>query len=553
MTGGAETGVTAAGRAGSGRVIGASALGTLFEWYDFFLYGSLASHIAAHFFAGVNETAGFILALATFAAGFVVRPVGALVFGRIGDRAGRKDTFLITLSLMGVSTFLVGLLPGYDTLGPAAPALLVALRLAQGFAIGGEFGGAVIFVAEHAPARRRGLFTGWIPTTAVAGLLLSLVVITATRAAMAPEAFADWGWRVPFLVSVVLLGISLWIRWRLHESPVFLRMQAERRLSRSPLAEAFVEWRNCRFVLVALFGIVMGQAVGYYTATFYAFFFLEKIARVDLAIVTPIVMSALAVSIPVALFAGWLSDRVGRKPVLLAGIGLGALLYFPAFGALLNAANPALVQARREAPVVVLAAPGDCSLLFEPVLGRSHHSSSCDVVKAFLAHAGISHVTRPLAAPGPAQLAIGGRALAAPSAGLLAGPAPRAAIAKFEANARAALVAAGYHEVAEPARVDAFGIFAILAGLMALASVPTSVAPTLLVELFPARFRYSAVAVAQNLGNGWFGGLLPAIAFTIVAATGDVFAGLWYPVAIAAACFVVGLLAVPETRGRAID
>jgi MFS family permease len=370
---------------------------------------------------------------------------------------------------------------------------------------------------------------------------------------MAPETFADWGWRVPFLVSVVLLGISLWIRWRLHESPVFLRMQAERRLSNSPLAEAFVEWRNCRLVLIALFGIVMGQAVGYYTATFYAFFFLEKIARVDPAIVTPIFMSALAVSIPVALLAGWLSDRAGRKPVLLAGIGLGALLYFPAFGALLNAANPALAQARRDAPVVVLAAPGDCSLLFEPVLGRSHHSSSCDVVKAFLAHAGISHVTRPLAASGPAQLAIGGRVLAAPSAGLLAGPAPRDAIAQFEAEARAALAAAGYREVADPAHVDAFVIFVILAGLMVLASVPTSVAPTLLVELFPARFRYTAVAVAQNLGNGWFGGLLPAIAFTIVAATGDVFAGLWYPVAIAAVCFVVGLLAVPETRGRAID
>lgn len=553
MTGAAEAGITAAGRAESRRVIGGSALGTLFEWYDFFLYGSLASHIAAHFFAGVNEAAGFILALATFAAGFVVRPVGALVFGRIGDRTGRKNTFLITLSLMGVSTFLVGLLPGYETLGPVAPALLVALRLAQGLAIGGEFGGAVIFVAEHAPAQRRGQFTSWIPTTAVAGLLLSLVVITATRAAMSQDAFSDWGWRVPFLVSVVLLGISLWIRWRLRESPVFLRMQAERRLSPSPLSEAFLEWRNCRLVLLAVFGIVMGQAVGYYTATFYAFFFLEKIARVDPAIVTPIVMGALAVSIPVALGAGWLSDRVGRKPVLLAGIGLGALLYFPAFGALLDAANPALAQARRGAPVVVLAAPGDCSLLFEPVLGRSHHSSSCDVVKAFLAHAGISHVTRPLAAPGPAQLAVGGRVLTAPPAGLLTGPESRTAIAEFEVQARAALVAAGYREAADPARIDVLRILAILAILMSLASVPTSVAPTLLVELFPARFRYSAVAVAQNVGNGWFGGLLPAIAFTIVAATGDMFAGLWYPVAIAAACFAVGLLAIPETRGRAID
>ena len=311
MTAGTDgaTGGAAPGGPGIGRVIGASSLGTLFEWYDFFLYGSLASHIAAHFFAGVNETAGFIFALATFAVGFVVRPVGALVFGRIGDRAGRKITFLMTLSLMGVATFLVGLLPGYSSIGLAAPALLVLLRLAQGFAIGGEYGGAVIFVAEHAPARRRGLFTSWIPTTAVAGLLLSLVVIAATRAAMSAEAFAAWGWRVPFLISVVLLGISLWIRLRLRESPVFLQMQAERRLSRSPLSEAFLEWRNCRLVVIAVLGAVMGQAVCYYTATFHAFFFLERIARVDPSTVSRLVMAALAASIPVALFAGWGASR----------------------------------------------------------------------------------------------------------------------------------------------------------------------------------------------------------------------------------------------------
>ncbi len=544
------TGGAAPGSPGIGRVIGASSLGTLFEWYDFFLYGSLASHIAAHFFAGVNETAGFIFALATFAVGFVVRPVGALVFGRIGDRAGRKITFLMTLSLMGLATFLVGLLPGYSSIGLAAPALLVLLRLAQGFAIGGEYGGAVIFVAEHAPAGRRGLFTSWIPTTAVAGLLLSLVVIAATRAAMSEEAFADWGWRVPFLISVVLLGISLWIRLRLQESPVFLQMQAERRLSRSPLSEAFLEWRNCRLVVIAVLGAVMGQAVCYYTATFHAFFFLERIARVDPSTVSRLVMAALASSIPVALLAGWLSDRVGRKPVLLAGIGLGALLYFPAFGALLGAANPELAQARLAAPVVLLASPGDCSLLFEPVRGRRDHSSSCDVVKAFLAHAGINHETRHLEAPGPARLAIGSRVLEAPAARALAGPANRQVVADFEARARTALTEAGYREVADPARVDHVRIVLILAFLIALASLPTSVVPMLLVELFPARFRYSAVSVAQNVGNGWFGGLLPAIAFTIVAATGNVFAGLWYPVIVAATCFVVGLLAIPETRGR---
>jgi MFS family permease len=538
---------------GTTHVIGASSLGTVFEWYDFFLYGSLASHIAAHFFSGVDETTGFIFALATFAVGFIVRPVGALIFGRIGDLAGRKNTFLVTLALMGLSTFLVGVLPGYDAIGLAAPVTLVALRMLQGLAIGGEYGGAIIFVAEHAPAGRRGLYTSWIPATAVTGLLLSLLVILATRLALAPGDFAEWGWRLPFLLSVILLAISLWIRLQLHESPVFQQMKAERRLSKAPLAEAFADWGNCRLVLVALFGSVMGQAVTYYTSTFYALFFLERIAHVDATTVTLLVGSALAIGIPLVLAAGWLGDRIGRKPVLLAGLGLAALLYFPLFGALLDAANPELAQARLEAPVVVRAAPAGCSLQFDPVGRKRFHSSACDVVKSLLAREGVSHSMQPLAAEGSAQLLVGERVVAAPAAAALAGPGAAEAVARFEAEAKAALAAAGYRAAADPARTSPVRVVAILVGLLAIGALCNGAYGVLLVELFPARFRYSAVSVAQNVGNGWFGGLLPAIAFTIVAATGDIFAGLWYPVAISAICFLVALLALPETRGRPID
>lgn len=540
------------GRSGTAHVIGASALGTVFEWYDFFLYGSLAGYIAVHFFSGVDETTGFILALATFAVGFVVRPVGALFFGRIGDRVGRKNTFLATLVLMGLSTFLVGLLPGYGTLGLAAPLLLVGLRLLQGLAIGGEFGGAYIYVAEHAPEHRRGLYTGWISATAVSGLVLSLVVILSTRLAMTPEAFSAWGWRVPFLASAILLGISVWVRMRLQESPVFRRMKSEQRLSRAPLSEAFLEWRNCRFVVIAIFGAVMGQAVTFYTTTFYAMFFLERIARVDPAAVTVIVACAFLVAAPFVLVTGWLSDRVGRKPVLLTGLALSALLYFPLFGALLEAANPALARARVDAPVVVRAAPAECSLQFDPVGRRSFHATSCDVVKSFLARAGVNYVTEPLAAAGPARLEIGEVSLAAPDAASLAGPGRDGVVGGFQARAQAALDAAGYRAGAELSRAGSIRVAAILVLLLAIASFCGGSYGVLLVELFPARYRYSAVSVAQNVGNGWFGGLLPAIAFTIVAATGNVFAGLWYPVLIAAACFCVALVALPETRGRPI-
>jgi MFS family permease len=537
-------------RSSAAHVIGASSLGTLFEWYDFFLYGSLATLIAAHFFSGVDPATGFIFALATFAVGFVVRPLGALVFGRIGDLSGRKNTFLMTLALMGIATVLVGVLPGYDTLGIAAPIALVTLRLLQGLAIGGEFGGAIVYVAEHAPPGRRGLHTSWIPATAMGGLLLSLLVIMATRAAMAPEAFADWGWRLPFLFSAVLLVISLWIRMRLEESPVFRDMKAEQRLSRSPLKESFLRWENLRWVLLATFGCVIGQAVTFYAGTFYAVFFLERIARVDGFTVTMLSIVALAIGAPLTLLSGWLADRIGRRPVLLGGLALAALLYFPLYGALLSAANPALAQAYEQSPVIVHAAEGDCSLQFDPMGRRRFDARSCDIAKSFLARAGVSHETREQAAGGPAAIEIGATTLVAPDPARLAGVDLAAAIEAFRAAAQAALAAAGYPEAADPAAVDRLRVVGILVLLLLLAALPLGSYAALLVELFPARIRYSALSFPQHFGNGWFGGILPAVAFTIVAATGDVFAGLWYPVAIAGLCFVIGAIGLPETRDR---
>jgi MFS family permease len=538
------------GQSAPSHVIGASALGTLFEWYDFFLYGSLASYIAAHFFSAVDPTTGFIFALATFAVGFIVRPLGALLFGRIGDLTGRKNTFLATLTLMGLATVLVGVLPGYESIGIAAPVTLVILRILQGLAIGGEFGGAIVYVAEHAPADRRGLHTSWIPATAIGGLLLSLVVIMATRAAMTPDGFAGWGWRVPFLVSIVLLGISLWIRLRLHESPVFRRMKESRSLSRAPLRELFLQWRNVRYLLIGTFGCVAGQAVLFYASTFYAFFFVERIARVDGSTVPLLAGSALALGAPLVLLSGWLSDRIGRRPVLLGGLLLAVLGYFPLFEALLTAANPALARAQQESPVVVHAARDDCSLQFDPLGNRRYDARSCDIVKSLLARTGVGHATEPLDVPGPARLEIGGWSIVAPDPSALSGDELAAAIAQFQSGAQRALEAAGYRAEADPADIDRLRVIGILVLLLCIAALATGSYGALLVELFPARIRYSAVSFPQNFGNGWFGGLLPAVAFTIVAATGNVFAGLWYPVGVAALCLVVGAFGLPETRGR---
>jgi MFS family permease len=454
---------------------------------------------------------------------------------------------------MGLATFLVGVLPGREAIGLAAPLALVALRVLQGLAIGGEFGGAIVYVAEHAEPGRRGLHTSWIPGMALGGLLLSLAVILAVRASMPAGDFAAWGWRVPFLLSVILLGISLWIRIRLQESPVFRRMKAEQALSRAPVSEAFLHGPNASLMLAALFGAVVGQAVTFYAGTFYAYYFLERIARVDGATVTLLSGVAIALGAPLVVLCGWLSDRLGRKPPLLAGLALAVLAYFPLFGALLDAANPALAKARAEAPVVLRADPAECSLQFDPLGRRRFEESSCDVAKSFLARAGVSHSTVALASPSPARLDIGGLVMAAPDPARLDAAARAGAIGDFERRAGDALDAAGHGQPADPAAIDYPRVIALLVALIGITALVTGPYSALLAELFPARIRYTALSFPQNFGNGWFGGLLPAVAFAVVAATGDVFAGLWYPVSLAALSLVVGALALPETRGRPID
>ena len=537
-------------RSNSTLVIGASALGTMFEWYDFFLYGSLASFIAKHFFSGVNENTAFIFALAAFAVGFIVRPIGALVFGRIGDLVGRKNTFLATLVIMGLSTVLVGVLPGYDAIGIAAPVILVCLRIMQGLAIGGEFGGAIIYVAEHAPEGRRGMHVSFIPATATAGLLLSLCVTMTTRSAMTPAEFSAWGWRLPFLISALLLGVSLWIRLKLGESPVFRKMKAEGTTSKAPLVESFLRWENLKTVLIALFGGVAGQAVLFYTTTFYALYFLERAAKVDGLTASVLLGSALVVGTPLVVFFGWLSDRVGRKPLFMGSLALGTLLFFPLFGALMDAANPALAAAIRISPVIVLADPDHCSVQFDPLGRNRFESTSCDIAKSLLANAGVSYDASPLEGGGPAQVVIGTQSLVAPDPGSLTETQQAEAKAAFRDRVQAALVDHGYSSSADPAAINRPLVVLILAALLVITAMCTGSYAAVLVELFPARIRYSSLSLPQNFGNGWFGGFLPATAFAIVSATGDVYSGLWYPVIVAGATFVIGMLFLPETRNR---
>ncbi len=532
-------------------VIGASSLGTMFEWYDFFLYGALASYIARHFFSGVNETTGFIFALAAFAAGFIVRPLGALLFGRVGDVVGRKNTFLVTMALMGVSTFVVGLLPGYDDIGIAAPILLIVLRLMQGLAIGGEYGGAAIYVAEHSPADKRGFQTSFIQTTAVLGLILSLVVIMAIRTLMTPDAFGEWGWRIPFLVSIFLLAISLWIRLKLNESPVFLKMKAESATSSAPFAEAFGNLANLKLVLVALFGVVAGQAVSFYASTFYMLFFLERVLKVDGFTTNTIVLIALMIGGPFYIFFGALSDRVGRKPVIMAGLIIAALTAFPVFHALSAAANPALAAARDATPVIVAADRAGCSLQFDPVGRNKFDKSACDIAKAYLTRAGISYDN--LTLPAGAEIRIGDRVIAAPDPSALDDAARAGAIAAFGADVAAALKDAGYPDTVDPARMNKPLMVALIAFFVMVQTMSYGPLAAMLVELFPARIRYTSMSLPYHVGNGWFGGFLPTTAFAIVAATGDAFAGLWYPVIVMTGSFVIGMVFLPETRGRNVE
>jgi len=521
------------------KVIAASSLGTIFEWYDFYLYGLLATVITAQFFSGVNETTGFILALAAFAAGFAVRPFGALVFGRIGDLVGRKYTFLITMFIMGGSTFAVGLLPSYATAGTAAPLMLVALRLLQGLALGGQYGGAATYVAEHAPEGKRGFYTSFIQTTATLGLFAALLVVIGTRTWMGEEAFASWGWRLPFFASAFLLGVSLWIRLQLNESPVYQQMKDAGATSKAPLTEAFGNWRNARLVLVALLGAVAGQAVVWYTGQFYALFYLERILKVDGSTANVLIAVALLIGTPFFVFFGWLSDKIGRKPIIMTGCGLAAVLYFPLFGALTEAANPALASAQAQSPVTVVADPASCSVQFDPIGKATFDKTGCDIAKSALAKAGIPYANE--ATPGRTVVMIGQVQV------------PVTDKASFDAALPGLLAEAGYPAAGETPDLDKPLVVGILFVLVLLVTMVYGPIAALLVELFPARIRYTALSLPYHIGNGWFGGFLPTIAFAMVAATGDIYAGLWYPVGVAVLTLVVGLLFLPETFRRRID
>jgi MFS family permease len=534
------------------KVILASSLGTLFEWYDFFLYGALAAITSKHFFSGVNDTAAFIFALLTFSVGFAARPFGALVFGRLGDRSGRKYTFLITIVVMGLSTVLVGCLPSYATIGIAAPVLLIGLRLLQGLALGGEYGGAAIYVAEHAPPDRRGFYTSWIQTMAAGGLLLSLGVIAGTRWIVGEEAFTAWGWRIPFLLSAFLLLISVWVRLSLDESPVFRRMKAEGRLSKAPLREALGQWKYLRLGIAAMFGIIAGQATLWYASQFYSLFFLTQTLKVDGLTANLLLGLAVAIAAPLNLFFGALSDRVGRKPLILGGCLIAAVAYFPIFQALTHYANPALEAAQRDAPVQIVADPQTCSFQFNPV-GASAFTSSCDVAKSFLARYSVNYANVEAPAGSVARVRVGKVEIESFEGGGLPAAEFKARSAEFNARLEAAIRDAGYPAKADPAAVNKPMIVLLLLALGVLSAMTYAPVAAAMVELFPSRIRYTAMSLPYHAGNGWIGGLLPPMAFAMVAASGSVYAGLWYPLAFALLTVVVGTLMLPETRGTDID
>jgi MFS family permease len=519
------------------QLIAASGLGTLFEWYDFYLYGALAPVLARQFFAALDAGPALVATLLGFAVGFVVRPLGALVFGRLGDLIGRKYTFLVTLLLMGGATFLIGLLPGYDLAGAAAPAALIGLRLAQGLAIGGEYGGVATYVAEHAPHGRRGAYTGWIQGTATMGLLLALLMIVGTREALGEARFADWGWRIPFLLSVVLLAISVWIRLQLKESPAFRRIKQAGRSSRAPLTEAFGSWGKLKVVLIALFGLVAGQAVVWYTGQYQALFFLTLQLKVDDTTASLLVAAALAIGAPAFVAFGALSDRIGRKPIIVAGCVAAALCYFALFDALIRAANPALAEAQASVPVTLHAR--DCSLQLNP-LGGAAGDTACDAARRVLVARSVRYVLRD--SDGAVRVAVGGRSIEFPAA---ADEAPRRTLHE-------ALDAAGYPREADPARIDRPKVLGILVLLVLFAAMVYGPIAAALVEMFPTRVRCSSVSLPYHIGNGWFGGLLPATSIAIGAHTGQMLDGLWYPVAVAATGALIALLFVPETKDRDI-
>ena len=554
------------------KVIIASSAGTVFEWYDFYLYGALAQIIGAQFFAAYSETQQSIFALLTFAAGFIVRPFGAIIFGRLGDIVGRKYTFVVTVVLMGAATFLVGLLPSYHTIGVAAPIALIILRMLQGLATGGEYGGAAVYVAEHAPQNQRGFFTSWVNTTPTLALLLSLIVIMFTQIALdagfppvvqpdgsSLSAFKAWGWRIPFLLSAVLLLISLYVRLQMQESPAFQRMKAEGAASKAPLREAFGEWRNIKIGLIALFGLVAGQAVVWYTAHFYALFYIQNILQVDQFTTNVLVAWALVAGVGFVVVFASLSDRIGRKPLILGGCALAVLTYFPLFEQLTRTANPALYRAQSTSEVTVMADPADCSFQFNPT-GGAKFSTSCDIAKSLLAKRAVHYTNEDAPAGSVATVRIG-KADPIPANG-----------PDFAAKLAASLTAEGYPTTGHPetvripidpkaglanvARVfdiwsaQKLTIIGILVLLIMIAAMTYGPIAAALVELFPTRIRYSGMSLPYHIGNGWFGGLLPATSFAIVAATGNIYSGLWYPVCVAAATVVIGIFLVPETHKR---
>ena len=547
MSSNADTAGKAVHESDSKTVVFASSLGTVFEWYDFYLYGSLAAIIAKQFFAGVNPTAAFIFALMAFAAGFAVRPFGAIFFGRIGDLVGRKYTFLVTIMIMGLSTFIVGLLPNYETIGIAAPIILILLRLLQGLALGGEYGGAATYVAEHAPAGKRGLHTSWIQTTATLGLFLSLIVILVTRQSMGEEAFADWGWRIPFLISLVLLLISVWIRLKLSESPTFQRMKNEGKGSKAPLTESFGQWSNLKIVLLALFGLTAGQAVVWYTGQFYALFFLTQTLKVDPVTANYFIAAALLIGTPCFILFGWLSDKIGRKGIIMAGCALAVLTYFPVFKGITHFANPALEAAQASAPVTVVADPDSCSFQFNPV-GTAKFLSSCDIAKSFLAKGSVNYANEAAPAGTVAQVKIGDTVIDSFEGTGLPAEEMKAKTDAFTAAMSAATVAHGYPAKADPEQINTPMTLLLLVYLVVLVTMVYGPIAAMLVEMFPTRIRYTSMSLPYHIGNGWFGGFLPTVSFAMVAAQGDIYYGLWYPIVIAAMTLIVGMVFVREPK-----
>jgi MFS family permease len=538
------------------KVIFASSLGTVFEWYDFYLYGSLAAIIAKQFFSGVNPNMAFIFALLAFAAGFLVRPFGAIVFGRLGDMIGRKYTFLITIVIMGVSTFVVGLLPSYASIGVAAPIILITLRILQGLALGGEYGGAATYVAEHAPHGRRGFFTSWIQTTATLGLFMSLLVILGVRTAVGEENFAAWGWRIPFLVSIFLLGISVWIRLSMSESPAFVKMKSEGKVSKAPLTEAFARWGNLKIVILALVGLTAGQAVVWYTGQFYALFFLTQTLKVDGVTANLLIAASLLIATPFFVVFGSLSDKIGRKPIIMAGCLIAALTYFPIFNGLTHFANPALAAALDNSPVVVVADPKDCSFQFNPTNTRKFEKS-CDIAKQVLASSSVNYTNEEAPAGSVAKVRIGDKEISSFDAtltpdGLNFDAESKAKEAEFKKLIGSEIKAAGYPAKADPEQMNKGMVLLLLVILVIYVTMVYGPIAAMLVEMFPTRIRYSSMSLPYHIGNGWFGGLLPTISFALVAQQGDIYYGLWYPIIIALATFVIGMLFIKETKDNDI-